>query len=86
MLLQFDNFDTSKSNYSQKRNQGFKQVSRQLAFNNAFVVIKNQWDLKACRRNKNHKERISVAVPDWSKINCTYLRWSETKKIENFDS
>ena len=35
-----------------------------LTFNNLFVVIRNQWDLNAHRNNKNHKERISTAIPD----------------------
>ena len=51
LLLQVDNFEyTSKSNLNfkleSKATNVLKQASRQVTFNNHFVVyIKNQWDL-----------------------------------------
>ena len=49
-----------------------KQVSDKLAFNNQFVVIKNEQDLSVHRSNLNHKERISIVIRDDFEINRTY--------------
>ena len=50
------------------------QRFKTLAFYNPFVIITDQWDLKARRSNYNHKrKKNSIAIPDWLKIDRTHL-------------
>ena len=49
------------------------KFSDRLAFYNHFVIITNLCNLKARRSNQNYKEKISLAIPDWFKIDHTYF-------------
>ena len=42
------------------------------------MIMSNQWDQKARRRNQNPEEKNSMVVPEWLQINCTYNSFYNT--------